>query len=114
MYTAFGCVVVGLKDRAKHGPCTLSKALVEDEDWAKPTCAPSRAVDVRREVHGVREVARCRRTLHAASVARELGAFVFSKARVRVRSSWTDLVGRAPFLGQEGAVAIRVSLGAPP
>ena len=88
---------------------------MEDEDWAKPTRAPSRAVDVRREVRGVREVARYRRTLHAASVARELGAFVFSKARVRVRSSWTDLVGRTPLLGQQVAVAsIRVSLGGPP
>ncbi|KAL4558247.1 hypothetical protein LXL04_036445 [Taraxacum kok-saghyz] len=42
----------------------LSKALVEDEDWAKPTRAPSRTVDVRCEVRGVREVARCRRTPH--------------------------------------------------
>ncbi|KAL4570559.1 hypothetical protein LXL04_026215 [Taraxacum kok-saghyz] len=58
-----------------------SMALLEDEDWVKPTRAPSRVVDVRRKVRGVREVERCRRTLHAASVARELGAFVAKIAR---------------------------------
>ena len=38
-------------------------------------------------------------TSHAALIARELGAFVFSKVRVRVRSVWIEPLGRFDLVG---------------